>query len=284
MLTAVGLWGFLNRNAPIWQRYLGVTHKVPGFWNGYRLNDSELHGNGYATYRLTVRLSAARVLLGLKVSEVSTAYRLYVNGIEMAAVGTAGKDREASMPRQYPVLLSFLEEERRRLGAGFPAGDYVFFMPESDGPCRFGLYNKYQRIVLDSLPGLKSLNIGAMTTTDSYSADGLIGPGKAVSLKKAAYLSVVVADILERLTWRVRPYEKEPGRTDAFVDGALRCLIATFEKHGSRNPHEPVTAEMDAILGEAADIIDPQIPPKPRIGIVGEIFLRMHPVLRLVFP
>jgi predicted nucleotide-binding protein (sugar kinase/HSP70/actin superfamily) len=96
-------------------------------------------------------------------------------------------------------------------------------------------------------------------------------------LKKTAYLSAVAADILERLTWRVRPYEKEPGRTDAFVDGALRCLTATIEKYGVRDPYEPVMAEMDAILREARDLIDPQIPPKPRIGIVGEIFLRMHP-------
>ncbi|MGB5421484.1 MAG: hypothetical protein WBN03_04950 [Desulfobacterales bacterium] len=174
-------------------------------------------------------------------------------------------------------LLHFVEEEKRRLGDGFSAGDYVYFMPESDGPCRFGLYNKYQRIVLDSLPGLKQLNIGTVTTTDSYSPDGLIETENATALKKAAYLSAVVADILERLTWRVRPYEKELGRTDAFVDGAVQCLIATFEKHGSRDPYKPVMAEMDAILREASHIIDPRVPPKPRIGIVGEIFLRMHP-------
>jgi len=173
-------------------------------------------------------------------------------------------------------LLHFVEAERLRLGDAFNAGNYVYFMPESDGPCRFGLYNKYQRIVLDSLPGLKTLNIGAVTTTDSYSPDGFIEPEHAVFLKKAAYLATVVADILERLTWRVRPYEKEPGRTDAFVDGAVRCLIETFESHGSRNPYEPVMDEMDAILREASDIIDPRVPPKPRIGVGGEIFLRMH--------
>jgi len=87
--------------------------KVPGFWNGYRLNDSELHGSGYATYRLTVRLPAAGIHLGLKILEVSTAYRLYVNGIEMAAVGAAGKDLETSVPRQYPVLLSFTPDSDR---------------------------------------------------------------------------------------------------------------------------------------------------------------------------
>ena len=84
-----------------------VFINVPGFWNGYRVNDSELHGSGYATYRLTVRLPAAGIHLGLKILEVSTAYRLYVDGVEMAEVGVAGKNLETSVPRQYPVILSF---------------------------------------------------------------------------------------------------------------------------------------------------------------------------------
>jgi predicted nucleotide-binding protein (sugar kinase/HSP70/actin superfamily) len=197
-------------------------------------------------------------------------------GLEHGQKFTSGKEC-------YPCLvtlgdlLNFVEEERLRLGDGFSAGDYVYFMPESDGPCRFGLYNKYQRIVLDSLPGLPALNIGALTTTDSYSPEGFVEPENAVALKKAAYLATVVADILERLVWRVRPYEKKPGRTDAFVDDAVRCLIETFEKQGARDPYAPVMAELDAILGEAAHIVDPRVPPKPRIMIVGEIFLRMHP-------
>lgn len=204
-------------------------------------------------------------------AQVLTTYR----GLDHGKKYTSGKEC-------YPCLvtlgdlLHFVDGERLRWGDAFSAENYVYFMPETDGPCRFGLYNKYQRIVLDSLPGLKTLNIGAVTTTDNYSPDGFIEPGNVASLKKAAYLATVVADILERLTWRVRPYEKEPGRTDALVDGAVRCLIETLETHGSRDPYEPVMAELDAILREAGDIIDPRVPPKPRIGVVGEVFLRMH--------
>jgi PAS domain S-box-containing protein len=87
--------------------------KVPGFWNGYRLNDSELPGEGHATYRLTVRLPAAGAHLSLKVSEVSTAYRLYVNGIETAAVGVAGASMQTSVPSHHPVLVSFTPDADR---------------------------------------------------------------------------------------------------------------------------------------------------------------------------
>ena len=58
-------------------------------------------------------------------------------------------------------------------GDDFNADDYVYFMPEATGPCRFGMYNKYQRIVLDSFPELRRLKIGALTTGNSYSVQGI---------------------------------------------------------------------------------------------------------------
>jgi len=63
-----------------------------------------------------------------------------------------------------------------------------------------------------------------------------------------------VMPLLERLTWRVRPYEKEPGRTDAFVDGAVRCLIATFEKHGSEVVNASMTEWMKYVSYEGLRI------------------------------
>jgi len=81
--------------------------KVPGFWNGYRLDGFELPGDGYATYRLAIRLAQPRMHLALKVPEVSTSYRLFIDHSEMAAVGAAGKSFKTTIPRQHPLLLSF---------------------------------------------------------------------------------------------------------------------------------------------------------------------------------
>ena len=50
----------------------------------------------------------------------------------------------------------------------------MHFYPESGGPCRFGMYNKYQRIVLDFFHELKSVKIGFLTTRDGYSLAGII--------------------------------------------------------------------------------------------------------------
>ncbi|NTV56715.1 MAG: CoA activase [Deltaproteobacteria bacterium] len=196
-------------------------------------------------------------------------------GLDLGKKNTSGKE---CYPCQVTLgdILCFVKEERERLGPAFSPEDYIYFMPESEGPCRFGLYNKYQRIVLDSFPGLKKLKISSVTTKDGYSVDGLLEKEKVLGFKKAGFLSVVVADILDRLTWRVRPYEKEQGMTDAFMEQAMHRMAHSFETYGVANDFDPVLSELDGILHEAKGIIDPKISPKPLIGIVGEIFLRMH--------
>jgi len=81
--------------------------RVPGYWNGYRLDGRQLPGYGYATYRLTILVGKSRPPLAIKIMEVSTAYRLFIDQHEVASVGDAGESIETTVPRQYPVLLSF---------------------------------------------------------------------------------------------------------------------------------------------------------------------------------
>ncbi len=196
-------------------------------------------------------------------------------GIDLGKKYTSGKE---CYPCQVTLgdILCFAKEERERLGQAFDPEDYIYFMPESEGPCRFGLYNKYQRIVLDSFPGLKKLKISSVTTKDGYSVEGLLDKETVLGFKKAGFLSVVVADILDRLTWRVRPYEKEQGATDTFMEQAMHRMAHSLEIYGAAKDFDPVLSELDGILEEAKGIMDPKISPKPLIGIVGEIFLRMH--------
>ncbi|MDL1961460.1 MAG: hypothetical protein LWX01_07140 [Deltaproteobacteria bacterium] len=51
------------------------------------------------------------------------------------------------------------------------------------------MYNKYQRIVLDSFPELKSVKIGSLTTGDGYSLAGIIEEERIRDLRKAVVRS-----------------------------------------------------------------------------------------------
>jgi len=94
--------------------------------------------------------------------------------------------------------------------------------------------------------------------------------------RKVAYFSVVVADILDRLLWRIRPYERLKGATDEFIERAMTTLADSFEQYGAKKDFVKIMDKLEETVNLAKGLIDPEIPPKPVIGIVGEIYLRTH--------
>ncbi|MBT8407349.1 MAG: CoA activase, partial [Deltaproteobacteria bacterium] len=196
-------------------------------------------------------------------------------GLDLGKEYTYGKE---CYPCQVTMgdILHFIEKEREDLGDSFNPRDYIYFMPEAEGPCRFGMYNKYQRMVLDSFPGLKELQIMSPTNSDAYSLGDILEEHQEQDFRKTAYFSMVVADILDRLLWKTRPYEKEPGMADAFIKRSRRSMADTFEIYGRKKGFQKIMEKLEEIVRESRSIVDPTIPPKPLVGIVGEIYLRMH--------
>ena len=196
-------------------------------------------------------------------------------GLDLGKEFTSGKECFPCQVTTGDILL-FMRKERERLGEKFDAQNYIYFMPEAEGPCRFGMYNKYQRIVLDSFPELRELKIGSLTSKNSYAIAGMIDREQARTFRKVAYFSVVVADILDRLLWRIRPYEKIPGSTDDFIERSMWTMFECFENYGGMKAFEPMLDKLGEIIDEGKSLMDNTIPPRPLIGIVGEIYLRTH--------
>ncbi|MDY6970941.1 MAG: CoA activase [Thermodesulfobacteriota bacterium] len=196
-------------------------------------------------------------------------------GLDLGKEYTSGKE---CYPCQITTgdILYFMKREKEKLGDAFNPEDYVYFMPESDGPCRFGMYNKYQRIVLDSFPELSRVKIGSFTTRDGYSVAGIIDEERVRDLRKVAYFAMVTGDILDRLLWRIRPYEKRPRLTDEFIEKSMHTMEEILEVNGANKDFDKILDKLEEIIAEAKMIIDPSIPPKPLIGMVGEIYLRTH--------
>ncbi|MBC8179204.1 MAG: CoA activase [Desulfobacteraceae bacterium] len=196
-------------------------------------------------------------------------------GLDLGMEYTSGKE---CYPCQITMgdILYYMKEEAKLLGDDFDPEDYIYFMPEADGPCRFGMYNKYQRIVLDSFPELSRLKIGSLSTEDGYSLAGIIDDNSVRDLRKASFFSLVIGDILDRLLWRIRPYEKEPGLTDDFIERSMHLMEETLERLGPAKNFNKILDKLEEIIEEGKRIIDPGVPPKPLIGIVGEIYLRTH--------
>lgn len=188
---------------------------------------------------------------------------------------TSGKE---CFPCQVTIsdLFNFLDQEKERLGPFFHPEHYAYFMPEATGPCRFGMYNKFQRIVLDATAEYKNVKIGSLTTENSYSLEGMVEPSQAGQLRKKAYLSVVAGDILDRLLWKIRPYERSPGSADAFLAEALDKTSAFFRESSPKLSLEDLAGHLLEVVQEGRTIRDGSVEAKPRVGIVGEIYLRSH--------
>jgi predicted nucleotide-binding protein (sugar kinase/HSP70/actin superfamily) len=204
-------------------------------------------------------------------SEVMETYQ----GLDLGKKFTSGKECFPCVVTLGDILY-FMERERERLGDKFDPENYVYFMPEANGPCRFGMYNKYHRIILDSIPGLEKVRIASLSSDDAYDLEGLIPREKMRDFRKAGYLSIVVGDILDRLLWRIRPYERSEGMTDAFILEARKRLAESFAKHSSTKDLSHILVDLEEIVKGGKGLIDPSIPRKPLIGVVGEIYVRTH--------
>ncbi len=80
---------------------------VPKVWNTYTIDEKNLSGFGYATYRLKVKNAVMGQPLAIRMPTVSTAYNLYINDELLASNGKVGIDEQHFMPEYRPVLAKF---------------------------------------------------------------------------------------------------------------------------------------------------------------------------------
>jgi len=131
--------------------------KLPGVWNGYPVDGKALGGEGYATFRLVVRVPRPNgTTYALKLPGMYSAYRLYVNESLVASNGVVGTTRATSQPESRPQLALLPET----LLAASPQ--------ERDGSLRLTLllqvanFSYYQGGAWDSLYFGEATQIGAL--------------------------------------------------------------------------------------------------------------------------
>ncbi len=138
----------------------------------------------------------------------------------------------------------------------------VFFMPGATGPCRFGLYSQFHRMVLDDL-GYTDVPIFSPNSKDGYSEFGLDG----TSFRTLAWKGMVFVDCLQKMLYRCRPYERNIGETERLYYHYLAQMRLTILRDESLEK-----------LAETASLAFSQLnmsrEPKPVVGVVGEIYLR----------
>ncbi len=75
---------------------------VPGDWNSYVWNNQTLPSEGYATFRLRIKLNPPKEFIALKVQEIDSAYRLWFNEQLLLANGQVGQTKAETVPQYLP--------------------------------------------------------------------------------------------------------------------------------------------------------------------------------------
>jgi predicted CoA-substrate-specific enzyme activase len=166
----------------------------------------------------------------------------------------------------YPCLLTTGDMIKTCMSPGFDENNSAFFMPSGNGPCRFGQYNRFQRIILDEL-GFHNVPIFSPNQDVGFHEElGKYG----TKFTKLAWRGIVAIDMLEKALREIRPYEINKGETQRLYDEYL-INISDCVKDGGR--------DLSKVLIKARDEFD-KIPrhdtQKPVIGLIGEIYVRTN--------
>jgi len=86
----------------------GKPVTLPGTWNDYSREFGIAHGKGYGTYRLVVLADTDEPTLSIRIPNVFTAYKLYVNGETVAERGRVSAAEADAVASQTPQLATFV--------------------------------------------------------------------------------------------------------------------------------------------------------------------------------
>ncbi|WDP90890.1 MAG: diguanylate cyclase [Desulfobacter sp.] len=84
--------------------------EIPGVWNKGRGKDASFPAKGFATFRLQVHLNDTKGIFAVRMKEVFTAYRLWIDDREIFSCGRVGKTAEDAIPRSESHAAVFTVE------------------------------------------------------------------------------------------------------------------------------------------------------------------------------
>ena len=168
----------------------------------------------------------------------------------------------------YPTIVTL-----GQIISALKSGEYdldktAVFMSQTGGGCRASNYVSLLRKALKDL-GMEQVPV------ISFNAVGLEkNPGFKItpSMGKKFIVAAVYGDLIMRVLYRTRPYEKVKGTCQNIIDSWYDRIvdnIVHFDKKTYRNNLKAIVEEFDRVplTGEV----------KPKVGVVGEILVKYHP-------
>jgi predicted CoA-substrate-specific enzyme activase len=165
----------------------------------------------------------------------------------------------------FPMICTTGSFLKKLMEPGADPSKMSFFMPDHNGPCRFGQYNQFHRILFDRL-GFQEAEL--ITPSNDTSYEDVAGE-HSQRFRINAWKGFVVGDYLRKIYRETRPYEINKGDSDILYADSLKRLEKCIEK-GSKGLHKVLEGIAADFLAIAVD----KSVKKPVVSVVGEIFMR----------
>lgn len=175
--------------------------------------------------------------------------------------------RHTSGKECYPCALTTGDLLKLLLDNPGAADRAAFFMPGGTGPCRFGQYHRYHRLVLDEL-GFDQVPLYSPDQSEVFYQELSMAGGK--DFVRLGWQGIVAIDLLQKALHETRPYEANPGDTDAVYQRQLAAVGQAIRER------RDLVEVMRAARAEFAAVPRSGRNHRPLVGVVGEIYTRAN--------
>jgi len=151
----------------------------------------------------------------------------------------------------------------------------AFFMPGASGPCRYGMYSCLHRLIL-RYAGSPDVSVIAPNQESGFYRElaRTFDVSKSTTFMRDAWVAIIGIDLMHKVIMRLRPFAKDPAAAQRTYEALRKQWTDALEARRS-------FLQMRELMGTIADyfatIALDHTTEKPKIGIVGEIYVRSHP-------
>ncbi len=171
----------------------------------------------------------------------------------------------------YPSLLVVGQIMDAILSGKYDTDKLAVAMTQTGGGCRASNYVGFIRRALQKA-GYGHIPVIALSVSGIETNEGLKFTPKLIF---KAIQSIIYGDVFMRCVYRMRPYEKEKGATDALHEKWKKKCIQDLQKSSVNNAR--FKKNLKQIVADFDQIPIHEDLKKPRVGVVGEILVKFAP-------
>jgi len=172
----------------------------------------------------------------------------------------------------YPAIIVIGQLMKALRSGKYDLNNTSVIISQTGGGCRATNYIAFIRKALKDA-NMEHVPVIALNMGNSSNLENNPGFKFTISMFNKLMRGLIYGDLLMRVLYRVRPYEKFPGSANRLYDDwVIRCQESL--KKGNRKDH---TENIRQIVKDFDKLEIHKELIKPKVGVVGEILVKFHP-------